>query len=94
MAKIKIEFCTREFLFSHGRAPRGYGSWAFDFGAGPVFAPTGTYAEAKAWATRVLTTYTLAELAPLAGLGITPEVLSYIERCRQFSSYCRVEVCS
>ena len=50
MTSTKIEFCTREYTFSHGRAPRGYGSWAFDFGSGPVFAPTSTYAEARAWA--------------------------------------------
>jgi len=50
MKNIKIEFDTTSYVFSHGRSPRGYGSWAFDWGTGPQFAPTGTYAEAKRWA--------------------------------------------
>lgn len=28
---MKIEFFTNEFEFSHGRMPRGRGSWAFEF---------------------------------------------------------------
>lgn len=28
---MAIEFCTREYRFSHGKEPRGYGSWAFFF---------------------------------------------------------------
>jgi hypothetical protein len=50
MKNIKIEFNTRGYVFSHGREPRGYGSWAFNWGTGTQFAPTGTYAEAKRWA--------------------------------------------
>lgn len=46
-----IEFCTREYAFTHGRQPRGQGMWAFQFGsrsASPEFIPgTLTYAEAK-----------------------------------------------
>ncbi len=30
-----IEISTREFVFEHGREPKGRGSWAFDFGRGP-----------------------------------------------------------
>lgn len=26
-----VEFNTSDFQFSHGRAPRGFGSWAFFF---------------------------------------------------------------
>lgn len=29
----KVEVITDDFEFSHGRKPRGYGSWAFAFGA-------------------------------------------------------------
>jgi hypothetical protein len=45
----KIEFSTTEFSFSHGKEPRGYGSWAFEIpGSMPVwFAPASTYADAK-----------------------------------------------
>lgn len=49
--EMTFEFSTRDFLFSHGKEPRGYGSWAFEIEGGPaVFAPTSTYAEAKKWA--------------------------------------------
>ena len=49
----KVEFNTREYEFSHGRTPRGRGSWAFFFDRSmPVdqaFWTPGstTYAEAK-----------------------------------------------
>jgi len=29
MNASKIEFHTDDYLFSHGREPKGYGSWAF-----------------------------------------------------------------
>jgi len=46
-----VEFSTSEFVFAHGRAPRGEGYWAFDFGKGPEFAPgTRSYGDAKKWA--------------------------------------------
>jgi hypothetical protein len=47
-----FEFNTRQFEFSHGRAPKGRGSWAFavrDLGGEPIFTPSMTYAEAKMW---------------------------------------------
>lgn len=50
MKNTKIEFNTRSYLLSHGRRPKGYGSWAFDLGGGPVFAPASTYTQAKKWA--------------------------------------------
>lgn len=28
---MQVEFTTREFVFSHGREPRGTGSWGFEF---------------------------------------------------------------
>lgn len=48
---MKIEFNTAKFVFSHGKEPKGRGSWAFAFeGLEPIFSPSMTYAEAKAWA--------------------------------------------
>lgn len=47
---IGFEFDTRAYQFTHGRHPRGYGGWAFQFeGSRPVWAPPSTYAEAKRW---------------------------------------------
>lgn len=28
---MAVEVCTTEYEFSHGKAPRGFGSWAFAF---------------------------------------------------------------
>lgn len=52
---MAVEFNTREYEFSHGRAPRGRGSWAFAFTRNApvsevIWAPSGTYAEAKKFA--------------------------------------------
>lgn len=54
----RYEFDTREFEISHGRPPRGRGSWAFSFRrryqdvtTEVVFAPPSTYAEARRWIT-------------------------------------------
>lgn len=45
---MAIEFNTREYEFSHGKQPRGYGQWAFFFDSDPEpFWATGSYAEAK-----------------------------------------------
>lgn len=30
---VSVRFDVNEYEFSHGRSPRGRGSWAFDFGA-------------------------------------------------------------
>lgn len=43
---MTIEFSTREYEFTHGRTPKGYGHWGFTF-EGHEFWATGTYAEAK-----------------------------------------------
>lgn len=45
---IRIEFSTREFFTSHGRQPRGYGSWMFKFEGREVTFHSNTYAEARA----------------------------------------------
>lgn len=47
-----FEFSTSQFVLSHGRAPKGRGSWAFvvrEVSREPVFTPSMTYAEAKTW---------------------------------------------
>jgi hypothetical protein len=53
----KIEFDTTQYQISHGKMPRGRGSWAFQVtevngwrGEAPIhFSPSMTLAEAKAW---------------------------------------------
>ena len=48
---MTVEFNTTDFQFSHGRAPRGIGGWAFSFVRNPqmdeIFWVNGTYGEAK-----------------------------------------------
>lgn len=50
-----LRFDTTEFRASHGREPRGRGVWAFRPAGSthradePLFAPSGTLTEAKAW---------------------------------------------
>lgn len=54
---MAIEFDAGEYIATHGRAPRGYGSWAFSTKRNPdvtnpdecFWAPVGTFAEAKRW---------------------------------------------
>ncbi len=51
MASSSVRFTTEAFQFAHGRMPRGFGYWAFDFGQGPVFAPSSmNFGDAKDWA--------------------------------------------
>lgn len=56
---MAIDFDTTQFEFSHGRAPKGYGSWAFGTTRNPDvmdsakcwFTPGAmAYADAKKWA--------------------------------------------
>lgn len=44
---MKIEFKTGNYLFTHGRAPRGRGTWLFEY-EGYKFQHIGSYTEAKA----------------------------------------------
>lgn len=46
-----VRFSTREFFRSHGKEPRGRGSWAFQVEdtTKVVFSPSMTFSEAKAW---------------------------------------------
>ena len=58
LAMTRITFETTPFELSHGRSPRGRGSWAFcpfhlrnanDYIDHTLFSPSMTYAEAKRW---------------------------------------------
>lgn len=53
-----ITFNTAIYEFSHGKKPRGYGSWAFSMYSdlhNPTFAPSSmSYRDAKAWYARQL----------------------------------------
>lgn len=44
-----VHFDTSEYELSHGKTPRGYGSWAFEFSVDRCvwWAPTGTFTAAK-----------------------------------------------
>ena len=48
---MAVEFNTTDYVFSHGRAPRGVGAWAFSFVRHPemdqMFWVNGSFAEAK-----------------------------------------------
>jgi len=45
-----IWFDDREFRETHGRAPRGFGGWAFEFeGLDMVWAPPMKFSAAKVW---------------------------------------------
>jgi hypothetical protein len=52
---MTIEFSTEEYRFSHGRAPRGFGGWAFEYDGGePEFiTPSMTYTDAKKIARKI-----------------------------------------
>lgn len=54
MTKITFEFDTSAYERTHGKAPKGYGSWAFDWQGSrrdpkPIWAPISGYADAKRW---------------------------------------------
>ncbi len=47
---MATEFCTRSFVRSHGKQPKGFGVWAFDVGGEWHFTPRAmTFTDAKAW---------------------------------------------
>jgi hypothetical protein len=73
MANISVDFSTREFRFSHGKEPKGYGSWAFEFeGRGPVWAPTSTYAEAKKWIKEHIRSVAPAGFVGIVNVNVLP----------------------
>jgi hypothetical protein len=70
---MKIEFNTVEFEFSHGRKPKGRGSWAFSGTRNPriedvFFSPSMTYSEAKRWF-----------VAKLKAEGVTGNHVAYVQ---------------
>ena len=66
---LRTEFDTAP----HGRQPRGYGSWAFAFeGRGPVWAPTSTYADAKAWVKAHIRSVAPADYAGTVVVDVLP----------------------
>lgn len=44
---MTISFNDSKYRWTYGKAPKGYGVWAFRFEGHEFFAPSGTYAEAK-----------------------------------------------
>lgn len=56
---MRIEFSDSNYKWTYGKAPKGYGCWAFKFEGYEVFAPASTYAEAKKWCKQKI-----KELAP------------------------------
>lgn len=49
---MTIDFDDTQYIFTHGRAPRGYGSWAFSLSRkcdNPIWAPQMNYSDAKVW---------------------------------------------
>ena len=65
MKRIPIYITARDFTQSHGRMPRGRGSWAFEITylgrnggeqvVGPVFTPSMTFSESKRWIKQYIT---------------------------------------
>lgn len=68
--KTRIEFSTREFYFSHGRTPKGFGSWAFQVGNEQEWVHQSNYGDAKREVVRRLRdraglgSYVLVEVLP------------------------------
>lgn len=60
LTKNQVRVSTSNFRFAHGKSPRGFGGWFFEFGTnwdcdcfGEAIierAPGGTFADAKNWA--------------------------------------------
>ena len=44
--EMRIEFSTAEYKYEHGKAPKGYGYWMFEF-EGYEYGAHGTLTEAK-----------------------------------------------
>ena len=45
--KVKIDWRTHLYEFSHGKAPKGYGTWAFDVDGEITWVPQTNFSEAK-----------------------------------------------
>ena len=44
---VAVRFSTRQYEFSHMKAPRGYGYWIFADDDGTEYDAVGTYSDAK-----------------------------------------------
>lgn len=64
---MRVDFATTEFEFSHGRQPRGFGSWAFSLERNPdVSSPAGPAEGGVIWTHSC--SYTEAKKAAKAAL--------------------------
>lgn len=63
---MKPEVRTSKYKFSHGKAPRGFGGWAFSDGSHDceLFWHYGTYSEAKKAAQNHFNTKTTIQVEP------------------------------
>ena len=59
LTKSQARVSTSNFRFAHGKSPRGFDGWFFEFGTSTDYlmsganierAPSGTFTEAKKWA--------------------------------------------
>jgi len=59
LTKNQVRVSTSNFRFAHGKSPRGFGGWYFEFGTSTDYlmsganierAPSGSFTEAKVWA--------------------------------------------
>lgn len=51
LTKNQVRVSTSDFRFAHGKSPRGFGGWFFEFNYAFVErAPSGSFTEAKKWA--------------------------------------------
>ena len=50
MSRLSFTFCARKFELSHMKAPKGFGSWAFEVEGHTFFSPSMTLTEAKRFA--------------------------------------------
>ena len=48
--KSQVNVSTSDYRFAHGKEPRGFGGWYFDFGNLTESSPKVTYSDAKKWA--------------------------------------------
>lgn len=70
---ITCYFDSHQFVMSHMRRPKGFGSWAFEFeGKGPVFTPAMTYGDAKKWIAKHIKTVAPADFTGAVLVKVLP----------------------
>ena len=51
LTKNQVRVSTSNYRFAHGKSPRGFGTWLFEFNNAFIErAPSGSFTEAKKWA--------------------------------------------